>query len=89
METRTFNIKNTISNGIQLLTTCLLIYTTLIITQQKKEIELLHTKIDEINTETGNLSSEIRNLEYKLDDVESEILSGMEDVERTVRIWSN
>lgn len=89
METRTFKIKNTISNGIQLLTTCLLIYTTLIITQQKKEIELLHTKIDDINTETENLSSEISNFEDKLDEVESEILSGMDDVERTVRIWSN
>lgn len=84
MEKQTNKLKNWIIGSFQFITLGMLAFCIILLINQQREID--------------NLKSVIRNVEYKydltdlesrLDDVESNLSSQIDDVRRTVILWSD
>jgi cell division protein FtsL len=82
MENKFTKIKNWIPASFQLITVGLLVFAIILIWKQQNDIRALKSRINDVDYN-------IDDIESKLDDVESNLSSEIDDVKRTVRIWSN
>lgn len=89
MNKKLLNIQNWILIKLPIITAGLLVFAIFLILKQQKDISILELKLNDIKKNTKDLESDIDDVTYKLDDVESNLSSEIDDVKRTVRIWSN
>lgn len=89
MNNKIVKVKNWILTSFQFITVGLLVFAIVLILKQQNDISILKSRLNNIENNTDNLSSEIDDIKSKLDDVESNLSSEIDDVKRTVRIWSN
>ncbi len=89
MENNFTKIKSWILASFQFITVGLLIFAVVLILKQQNDISNLKSRLNLIESSVDDLSSGINDIDNKLDDVESNLSSEIDDVKRTVRIWSN
>jgi cell division protein FtsL len=89
MENKFTKLKNWISASFQLITVGLLIFAITLILKQQNDISVLKSRIYDVDYNIDNVESNIDDIESKLDDVESNLSSEIDDVKRTVIMWSN
>ena len=77
-------IKNEILGLFQLVTLGMLVYCIALLSNQQRELNNLRSSITNIE-----YSCDISDLEYKLDEVESNLSSEIDGVRRTVILWSD
>jgi len=85
-------LKKWISASFQFITVGLLVLAIILILKQQNDISNLKTKVSSLDHSIYNIDGvkgKIDNLEDKIDDVESNLSSEIDDVKRTVIIWSN
>lgn len=89
MNNKMVKVKNWILTSFQFITVGLLAFAIVLILKQQNDISILKSRLNNIENNTDNLGSEIDDIKSKLDDVESNLSSEIDDVKRTVMIWSN
>lgn len=89
MENKFTKIKNWISASFQLITVGLLVFAIILILKQQNDISGLKSRINDVNHNINNIKRNIDDIESKLNVVESNLSSEIDDVKRTVRLWSN
>jgi len=84
MEKKPNKIKNWIIGSFQFITIGMLTFCVFLLFNQQREINNLKSAIENIE-----YNCDVSDLESKLDDVESNLSSQIDDVRRTVIVWSD
>jgi hypothetical protein len=89
MENSITKIKNWVLASFQFITLGLLVFATVLIIKQQNDMGELKNRIKYLDGNIDEVKSKMDDIESKIDDVEGNISSEIDDVKRTVRLWSN
>ncbi|MCH7409919.1 hypothetical protein MM239_10980 [Belliella sp. DSM 111904] len=95
MDNRFSKFKNWISSSFQLITIVLLVFSIIMILNQRQDINELKNQInsmgntDDLSLNFYDIESKLDDIESKLYDVENNLIREIEDVKTTIMIWSD
>lgn len=88
MKNKYIKIKKWLFSNFQLITISLLVFTIVLIFKQQNDISNLNNIVHNLDYNIEKLKSNIDDVDGKLDNVERNLSYEIDDVKRTVRIWS-
>jgi hypothetical protein len=89
MQNKISKIKSRISESFQLITVGLLVFAIVVMFKLQSDIKVLKNKVNNVDYTLDNVERIIDDNNYKLSDVESNILNEIETVKKTVILWSD
>ena len=89
MQNKISKIKSRISESFQLITVGLLVFAIVVMFKLQSDIKVLKNKVNNVDYTLDNVERIIDYNNYKLSDVESNILNEIETVKKTVILWSD
>ena len=89
MDNRPSKYKSRIAITLQLLTVILLVCSITMLFKQQKQITEMQYELNSVNGNVDDVLQKVNDLDSRLDDVENNLSSEIDDVKRSVMLWSN